>query len=81
MIVNGGLDHNDSPLQDLWSYNLEHFKWSSMSVEKYIPALSHHTATLVMNHPFKYYNFYKSPKIDKYSQNDPEVKKKFVKKN
>lgn len=73
MIINGGLDTNEQPLQDLWSYNMETLKWNGLIVEKHIPALSHHTATAVFYNQSRYSNIYKKTKNYQSSANEPKV--------
>lgn len=73
MIINGGLDHNAVPLQDLWCYNLEHNKWSQLYVEKHIPALSHHSSTVVFTHPFRISSLYKPLKEISIPSGSPKV--------
>lgn len=60
MVVSGGLDQSDVPLNDVWFYNLDRNSWLSPSIdsEKSIPHLSHHAATPVFGLPHKIHDIY-----------------------
>ena len=72
MIINGGLDQQDKPMQDTWAFNLEVLKWQLLYVEKPIPALSHHRAAAVFKSPQKIHDLYSRNNLSPPYQ-EPEV--------
>lgn len=60
MLVHGGLDHNDVPINDFWIFNCEKLVWHSPNIDTYsdLPHLSHHDCAPVFSYPHRINDIY-----------------------